>query len=88
MSGGFNVFEGLSQSRNCIAKSMKFCVNLRSKLNDSSLFLQESLKVLRLLDDKIIYRLNKSVPTTSFAGEVNAENKCKELYTEVCWPVL
>ena len=40
--------------------------------------------VLRLLDDKIIYRLNKSVPTTSFADEINAENKCKELYTEVC----
>ena len=39
--------------------------------------------MLRLLDDKIIYRLNKSIPTTSFAGEVNAESKCKELYKEV-----
>ncbi|XP_028414505.1 coiled-coil domain-containing protein 58-like isoform X3 [Dendronephthya gigantea] len=44
---------------------------------------KEALKVLRLLDDKIIYSLNKSVPTTSFAGEINAENKCKELYTEL-----
>ena len=46
-------------------------------------FLQEALKVLRLIDDKIIYELNKSVPTSSFSGEINAEQKCRELYTEV-----
>jgi hypothetical protein len=63
-----------------IRKNIRF---LRSNVNEFLFFWQESLKVLRLLDDKIIYRLNKSVPTTSFAGEVNAENKCKELYTEV-----
>lgn len=45
--------------------------------------LQEALKVLRLIDDKIIYELNKSVPTASFAGEINAEQKCRELYSEV-----
>ena len=45
--------------------------------------LQEALKVLRLLDDQIIYELNKSVPTVSFAAEVNAEQKCRELYSEV-----
>ena len=41
------------------------------------------MKILRLLDDVIIYRLNKSVPTTSFSDEISAGNKCKELYTEV-----
>lgn len=46
-------------------------------------YLQEALKILRLIDDKIIYELNKSVPTASFSGEVNAEQKCRELYTEV-----
>ena len=66
--------------RKMIRKNIQF---FRSNVNELSFFWQESLKVLRLLDDKIIYRLNKSVPTTSFAGEVNAENKCKELYTEV-----
>lgn len=45
--------------------------------------LQEALKVLRLIDDKIIYKLNKSIPTDSFVGEVNAEQKCQELYNEV-----
>ena len=45
--------------------------------------LQEALKVLRLIDDKIIYKLNKSIPTDSFAGQINAEQKCQELYNEV-----
>ena len=45
--------------------------------------LQEALKVLRLIDDKIIYKLNKSIPTDSFIGQVNAEQKCRELYNEV-----
>lgn len=45
--------------------------------------LQEALKVLRLIDDKIIYKLNKSIPTDSFVGQVNAEQKCQELYNEV-----
>ncbi|XP_031552731.1 coiled-coil domain-containing protein 58-like [Actinia tenebrosa] len=44
---------------------------------------KEALKVLRLLDDKIMYKLNTSVPTESFAGEINGEAKCRELYTEL-----
>jgi len=45
--------------------------------------LQEALKVLRLIDDKIIYKLNKSIPTDSFVGQIDAEQKCQELYNEV-----
>lgn len=44
---------------------------------------KEALKVLRLIDDKIIYQLNKSVPTVSFAGEINAQEKCRQLYSEL-----
>ncbi|KAJ7394223.1 Coiled-coil domain-containing protein 58 [Desmophyllum pertusum] len=44
---------------------------------------KEALKVLRLIDDKIIYQLNKSIPTDSFAREINAEHKCRELYNEL-----
>lgn len=44
---------------------------------------KESLKKLRLLDDKIIYELNKSVPTQSFKHEVNAEAKCHGLYDDL-----
>ncbi|XP_032235487.1 protein MIX23 [Nematostella vectensis] len=44
---------------------------------------KEALKVLRLIDDKIIYKLNTSVPTASFEGEVNAEKRCRDLYGEL-----
>lgn len=43
---------------------------------------------MRALDDKIIYKLNTSVPTQSFAGQISAEDRCKELYEEVGWPFL
>lgn len=38
---------------------------------------------MRAIDDKIIYKLNTSVPTQSFAGQVSAEECCKQLYEEV-----
>ena len=46
-------------------------------------FGQDALKVLRDTDDRIIYRLNTSIPTASFAGTVNAEEQCKQLYLKV-----
>ncbi|XP_065906894.1 protein MIX23-like [Dysidea avara] len=44
---------------------------------------KEALQLLRTTDDKIIYRLNTSVPTISFAGEVNAHDECKSLYEQL-----
>ena len=44
---------------------------------------KQSLKSLRLMDDKIIYELNKSVPTQSFAHEVDAEARCGSLYKDL-----
>lgn len=38
---------------------------------------------MRALDDRIIYKLNTSIPTTSFAGQINAPEQCKALYQEV-----
>lgn len=49
---------------------------------------QEALQQMRALDDKIIYKLNTTVPTQSFAGQISAEDRCKELYEEVGWPFL
>ena len=49
--------------------------------------LQEALQQLRALDDKIIYKLNTSVPTQSFAGLVSADERCKQLYEEVGRPI-
>ncbi|CAI8045327.1 Coiled-coil domain-containing protein 58 [Geodia barretti] len=44
---------------------------------------KEALQQLRALDDKIIYKLNTSVPTQSFAGLVSADERCKQLYEEM-----
>ncbi len=40
---------------------------------------------MRADDDKIIYKLNTSLPTTSFADQSSATEHCKELYLQV-WP--
>merc|ERR1719427_172038 len=35
------------------------------------------------MDDKIIYELNKSVPTQSFKQEIDAEARCGSLYKDL-----
>eukprot|EP00118_Oscarella_pearsei_P007389 m.35933 g.35933 ORF g.35933 m.35933 type:complete len:143 (+) comp32188_c0_seq5:1320-1748(+) len=44
---------------------------------------KEALKTLRTVDDKIIYELNTSVPTTSFSAEINAADQCRRLYEKL-----
>ena len=39
---------------------------------------------MRTIDDRIIYKLNTSVPTVSFADEISARDQCKDLYEQVC----
>ena len=46
-------------------------------------FLQFALQQARTIDDKIVYNLNTSVPTQSFAGQVSAREQCMSLYKEV-----
>ncbi|KAL8202551.1 UNVERIFIED_CONTAM: Coiled-coil domain-containing protein 58 [Gekko kuhli] len=41
---------------------------------------EELLRVMRTIDDRIVHELNTTVPTTSFAGKVDASQTCKELY--------
>ncbi|XP_038076106.1 coiled-coil domain-containing protein 58-like isoform X2 [Patiria miniata] len=38
---------------------------------------------MRTIDDKIIYALNTTVPTQSFAGQVDAKETCKDLYSQL-----
>jgi len=38
---------------------------------------------MRTIDDRIIYKLNTSVPTVSFADEISAKDQCKDLYEQV-----
>ncbi|XP_032621243.1 protein MIX23 isoform X5 [Chelonoidis abingdonii] len=41
---------------------------------------QELLRVMRTIDDRIVHELNTTLPTASFAGKVDANQTCKELY--------
>lgn len=47
------------------------------------LMFQSALRNMRLLDDKIIYALNTSIPTTSFKDKVNASEQCQVLRDKV-----
>uniref|UniRef100_A0A8C5MPJ0 Protein MIX23 n=1 Tax=Leptobrachium leishanense TaxID=445787 RepID=A0A8C5MPJ0_9ANUR len=42
--------------------------------------LQEILRVMRTIDDRIVHELNTTVPTISFAGKIDAGQTCKQLY--------
>ncbi|XP_069491916.1 protein MIX23 isoform X1 [Ambystoma mexicanum] len=41
---------------------------------------QETLKTMRMIDDRIVHGLNTTIPTVSFAGKVDASQTCKQLY--------
>jgi len=47
---------------------------------------QEAVQQMRAIDDRIIYKLNTSIPTISFADEVSAKDQCKKLYDQV-WKI-
>ncbi|XP_064404125.1 protein MIX23-like [Halichondria panicea] len=44
---------------------------------------KEALQLLRADDDKIIYKLNTSLPTTSFSEQGSATEHCKDLYQQL-----
>ncbi|CAH2071230.1 unnamed protein product, partial [Iphiclides podalirius] len=44
---------------------------------------QDILKKMRVLDDKIVYTLNSSIPTESFKKKVDATAVCQELYVQI-----
>ncbi|XP_075971728.1 coiled-coil domain-containing 58 [Anticarsia gemmatalis] len=44
---------------------------------------QDNLKKMRILDDKIVYSLNTSIPTESFASKVDAHSACQDLYSQI-----
>jgi len=59
-----------------------------ASLDDSSICLDfnlfmDTLKTNRLIDDRIIYELNKTIPTQSFAANVDVSEKCKGLSDKV-----
>ncbi|XP_049869994.1 protein MIX23 [Pectinophora gossypiella] len=44
---------------------------------------QDILKKMRILDDKIVYALNTSLPTESFQTKVDATSACQDLYSQI-----
>lgn len=50
---------------------------------DEFLEFQESIKKLRLIDDRIIHALNTKIPTATFEKDVNSANQCKQLYEDL-----
>ncbi|XP_011137965.2 coiled-coil domain-containing protein 58 isoform X1 [Harpegnathos saltator] len=44
---------------------------------------QDILKKMRLVDDKIIYMLNTTIPTESFKGQVDPTTQCKDLFQQI-----
>ena len=38
---------------------------------------------MRLIDDKIVYAINQSIPTASFKEHSDAKENCKELHEKV-----
>ncbi|CAK1598827.1 unnamed protein product [Parnassius mnemosyne] len=44
---------------------------------------QDILKKMRVMDDKIVYALNTSIPTESFRTKVNPSSACQELYIQI-----
>ncbi|XP_012276807.1 coiled-coil domain-containing protein 58 isoform X2 [Orussus abietinus] len=43
----------------------------------------DALQKMRLLDDKIIYLLNTTIPTESFKGQADPTVKCKDLFQQI-----
>ena len=46
---------------------------------------QDVLKRLRLIDDRVINALNSTLPTESFKEKKNSEEQCKEFCDQVCF---
>ncbi|XP_063360307.1 protein MIX23 [Cydia amplana] len=44
---------------------------------------QDVLKKMRVLDDKIVYALNTSLPTESFRNKIDATSACADLYSQI-----
>ncbi|KAL4707607.1 hypothetical protein ACJJTC_002973 [Scirpophaga incertulas] len=44
---------------------------------------QDILKKMRILDDKIVYSLNTSIPTESFQSKIDASAACQDLYVQI-----
>lgn len=47
------------------------------------IFFQDVLKKMRVIDDKIVYALNTSLPTESFQKKVDATSACADLYSQI-----
>ncbi|KFM56799.1 Coiled-coil domain-containing protein 58, partial [Stegodyphus mimosarum] len=50
--------------------------------DDLSAF-QETLRMMRKIDDNIVHALNTTIPTASFAEKASVTNQCEDLYKQL-----
>ena len=50
--------------------------------------IQDVLKRLRLIDDRVINALNSTLPTESFKQQKNSEEQCREFSDQVCFSLM
>ncbi|CDW53206.1 Cid2 domain containing protein [Trichuris trichiura] len=50
---------------------------------DDLLEFAEKIKSMRRIDDKIVYEINTTIPTSSFAKGVNVADRCRKLYEQL-----
>ncbi|KFD54286.1 hypothetical protein M514_04828 [Trichuris suis] len=50
---------------------------------DDLLEFAEKIKSMRRIDDKIVYEINTTIPTNSFAKGVNVAERCRKLYEQL-----
>merc|ERR1711953_1585217 len=76
--------ENISFSRkNLLSFTIEMTLPLGMKQCDDFMMFQGALKNMRLIDDKIVYALNTSIPTASFKEKIDPTSKCKELYHQI-----
>ncbi|KAI4480263.1 hypothetical protein M0804_010261 [Polistes exclamans] len=89
-----NAYNGFWYLAPVKAQKLLLLVIKRSIINTPIIFMKsieishqsfgvDTLKKMRQFDDKIIYKLNETIPTESFKGQVNLSSKCERLFEEV-----
>merc|ERR1711936_317702 len=69
--------------KNLLSFTIEMTLPLGMKQCDDFMMFQGALKNMRLIDDKIVYALNTSIPTASFKEKIDPTSKCKELYLQI-----
>jgi len=77
-----------NESLHCCKAFIKVFAYIYIYVYEIGCVVQDVLKRLRLIDDRVINALNTSLPTESFKEKKNSEEQCKQFCDEVCGHVV